>query len=132
MQSIALGLTPRNRIFSADTFSAVTGWLLRFSLFRVLPLDTCSVGRFLCMISIFSDEFIGYRSNVVNFFHIFLVPPWLLMSYSLFKKSLYSFDMAVFIHILCYVLSTITVNNSLADFCHPKFGLSNTTLIPRC
>jgi hypothetical protein len=63
------------------------------------------------MISIFSDELIGCRSNVVNFFHIFLALSCLLMSCSLFEKSIYSFHMAAFIHIFCIVLSTITVNS---------------------
>jgi hypothetical protein len=63
------------------------------------------------MIPAFFDKFTGYRSNIVIFFHIFLVPSWLLMSCSLFEKSFYYFYMTVLIHILCNVLSAITMNS---------------------
>jgi hypothetical protein len=39
----------------------------------------------------FSYVLMRCRSNVINFFQKFLASPWLLMSYCLFEKSLYSF-----------------------------------------
>jgi hypothetical protein len=105
---------------------------LRFLLFRALLLDNYSVGRFSLYNSYFSDEFIGCRSNTVNFLYILLASPWLLMSYNLFENSLYSFYMAVLIHILRNVLSTITVNSLACWFLPSKICLSNTALIPRC
>jgi hypothetical protein len=126
MHPLDLGLTPHNGI-------------PRLTLPQLQRVGSCSFCYFMSFYweiflhdSYFSDKLIRCRSNVVNSFHIFLVPPWLLMSCSLFEKNIYSFYMAVFIHILCNVLSTITVNNSLTDSCHPKSGLSNTALIPRC
>jgi hypothetical protein len=108
--SPALGLTPRNENFrlhflSCDrlfiTVSVIScpyvGHLFRWEIFLH---DSC-----------FSDEFIGCRSNIINFFHIFLAPPCLLMSCSLFENSFYSFHMTVLIHILCNVLIAITVNS---------------------
>jgi hypothetical protein len=99
-------------------------WYKCSRLVIVIFIITCSSVRYLfcwhrCNIhwDIFLNNFyfsyvlMGCRRNIINFFHKFLIPSWLLMSYSLFEKSLYYFYMTVLIYILCNVLNTKMVNN---------------------
>jgi hypothetical protein len=105
MQPLDSGLTPHNGIPR----------LTLPQLQRVDYYSFCYFVSFCWEISLhdscFSDELIACRSNVIIFFHIFLTHPWFLMSCSLFEKNIYYFHMTVLIHILCNVLSTITMNN---------------------
>jgi hypothetical protein len=77
-------------------------------LFYVLLLDTCSVGTDIAFIGIFSWmilTFFIYLWDVglmlLIFFQIFLTSPWLLMSCSLFEKSIYLFFIWQSLYIFC-------------------------------
>jgi hypothetical protein len=99
MQLLDLGLTPCNEI----------SWL---TLPQLQWFGYCSFYLTLVLI--------GCRSNIINYFHIYIAPPWLLMSCSLFEKSIYSFHMTVLIHNLCNVLSTIMMNSLACWFLSSK------------
>jgi hypothetical protein len=110
MQPLALGLTHHNKISRLTLSQLQRVGYCDLCYFISFCLTLVPLGDFLHN-SCFSDKFIGCRSNFVIFFHIFLTPPWFIMSCSLFENNLYSFDMTVLIHILCNVLSTIMVNS---------------------
>jgi hypothetical protein len=92
------------------------GWhFFSWHICNSLVIEVSIISLFCLQISLndsyFSYVLMGCRSNVLNFFQKFLTTLWLLMSCRLFKKSLYSFHMIVFIHILCNILSIKTVNS---------------------